>query len=154
MCKYKKVKKSGSCDKHINFHETNYLLMMAYNQTQLKELNEIVNNSRQIFSNDLMISYEIGLSNVFRIAPRYTSNVNVLLRTFNYFSGNISLKERNFIFELIEEYKNHKVPFSVPLNVIKSYVIRFEIDELINQSFFAPYPKELMDVNDSGKGIY
>ncbi|WP_273322689.1 YbgA family protein [Vallitalea guaymasensis] len=153
MAKFKKVKLSESIDDLKEFHSFNNLLMMAYNQLRLKELNKIINQSDSISFDDLVIVYEKYLAKIFRIAPRYTSNITVLLQCVDYFKKNISSEELNFIYNLIEEYKNHKVPFSAPLNVIKGYVIRFHIEYLMNQSFFDSFPKELMDVNDSGKGI-
>ncbi|GMQ58311.1 DUF523 and DUF1722 domain-containing protein [Vallitalea sediminicola] len=153
ISKFKIVKDNESIDRLLDFHNSNELLMMAYNQLRLKELNKIITQIDTIPLDDLITVYGKYLVKIFRIAPRYTSNITVLLQCVDYFKKNISPKELNFIYELIEEYKNHKVPFSAPLNVIKGYVIRFQIEHLMEQSFFDPFPKELMDVNDSGKGI-
>jgi len=60
---------------------------------------------------------------------------------------------KEFILGTIEQYRESKVPFSVPLYVIKSNAIRFEEKNLINQTFFEPYPLELDNVTDSGKGL-
>ncbi|MCT4542709.1 MAG: DUF523 and DUF1722 domain-containing protein [Vallitalea sp.] len=152
MAKFKRVILSESIDNLQSFHSSNNLLMMAYNQIRLKELNKIINQADNLSFDDIVAVYEKYLAKIFRIAPRYTSNITVLLNCVEYFKKDISEEEFNFINSLVEEYRNHKVPFSVPLNVIKAYVIRFHIHYLINQSFFDPFPKELMDVNDSGKG--
>ncbi|GKX31508.1 hypothetical protein SH1V18_39880 [Vallitalea longa] len=153
MSTLRKIKRTKSLDTLINFHKSNTLLMIAYNQSKLKELNKLMNQVDSIPIDQLLDSYEKMLGLIFRISPRYTSNITVLLRCVDYFKKNINDDEFNFILELINEYKNHKVPFSVPLNVIKGYVIRFNIEYLNNQSFFDPFPKALLDVNDSGKGV-
>ena len=59
-----------------------------------------------------------------------------------------------FIWNTIDKYKKGLVPFSVPLYLVKGYIIRFDLDYLSNQSFFMPYPEELIHVNDSGKLIH
>ena len=33
------------------------------------------------------------------------------------------------------------------LNLIKSWILRFDVDYLRNQTFFEPYPVELLDAN-------
>ena len=153
MSTFRKIKKSQSIDSLIDFHKSNTLLMMAYNKSKLRELNKLMNQFHSMSIDIFFDTYEKILGLIFKIAPRYTSNITVLLDCMEYFKRNISNKEHNFLLELIEEYKNHKVPFSAPLNVIKSYIIRFNITYLLEQSFFYPFPKDLMNVNDSGKGI-
>ena len=60
-----------------------------------------------------------------------------------------------FIWSTIDKYKNGYVSFSVPLYLVKSYIIiRFDLNNLIDQTFFMPYPEDLVLVNDSGKLIY
>ena len=58
-----------------------------------------------------------------------------------------------FIWSTIDKYQNGYVPFSVPLYLVKSYIIRFDLNHLIDQTFFMPYPEDLVLVNDSGKLI-
>lgn len=153
MSTFRKIKSTESKESLIEFHRSNALLMMAYNQSKLKELNKSMNDIDSIPVDQLMNDYEKMLGLIFRTAPRYTSNISVLLKCVDYFKKDIKDNELGFILELINEYKNHKVPFSAPLNVIKGYVIRFNIEYLKDQSFFDPFPKALMDVNDSGKGV-
>ena len=52
----------------------------------------------------------------------------------------------------LEQYRNGHVPLSVPTSLMRSWIIRFEVDYLADQSYFEPYPQELVEVLDSGKG--
>ena len=47
----------------------------------------------------------------------------------------------------INDFREGRVSLSVPLNLVKSWVLRFGIDYLRNQTFFEPYPVELLDAN-------
>nr|NIT13856.1 DUF1722 domain-containing protein [Candidatus Dadabacteria bacterium] len=38
------------------------------------------------------------------------------------------------------------------LTLLKSWVIKYDQEYLEDQTFFSPYPEELMNVTDSGKG--
>ena len=125
---------------------------MAYNQNELRILGRIVANQKKRPYIDVLADYEKHLFSVFSRIPRYTSNINVLMHGFGYFSKTLSFKEKAFFLDSIEMYRNGKVPLSVPLNIVKSWIIRFDNEYLMTQSFFLPYPEELMEITDSGKG--
>ena len=69
-----------------------------------------------------------------------------------YFSNELSSDEKAFFLDSLERYRAESVPLSVPLNIIRSFVVRFHEDYLAQQTFFEPYPEELMEITDSGKG--
>ena len=62
-------------------------------------------------------------------------------------------EEKAFFLETLEKYQNKKVPFSLPLTIIKSWAIRFNNEYLLEQKIFESFPIELIEVTDSGKGI-
>ena len=103
---------------------------------------------------DLFNEYEKTLLKLLERAPRYTSNINVLLKSVDQFRDKITDEEMQFIWNVIDKYKNGFVPFSVPLYLVKSYVVRFNIENLADQSFFLPYPEDLIQLSDSGKLIH
>ena len=153
MKNFRVIKESGLIEDLMEFHSTNKLLLMSYNQKQLKILGSILGSHGELNSKDVYDEYEKNLILSLNRLPRYTSNINVLTKSMGYFSSKLSHREKEFILETIEQYRDSKVPFSVPLYVIKSNAIRFKEKNLINQSFFEPYPLELDNVTDSGKGI-
>ncbi len=149
---FKDLKKEKSLDKLRDFHTKNKLLLMSYHAGRLYELGKILGKSSKNNVEEAYRDYEESLVSAFSKGSRYKSNINVLNRCLGYFSQDISDDERKFILELIDDFKDKRIPLSVPMNVIKSYVIRFNIKNLMNQSFFEPYPSGLIEVNDSGKG--
>lgn len=153
MKNFRVIKQSGLIEDLMEFHSTNKLLLMSYNQKQLKILGSILGNCGELNAKNVYEEYEKNLILTLNRLPRYTSNINVLTKSMGYFSSKLTHREKEFILETIEQYRDSKVPFSVPLYVIKSNAIRFEEKNLINQSFFEPYPLELDNVTDSGKGL-
>ena len=153
MKNFRVIKESMVIEDLVEFHSTNKLLLMSYNQKQLKILGSIIGSHGELSVQKVYEEYEKNLMMAINKLPRYTSNINVLTKSMGYFSDKLTHREKEFILDTIEQYKQSKVPFSVPLYVIKSNVIRFEEKNLINQSFFEPYPSELDNVTDSGKGL-
>lgn len=153
MKNFRVIKETMHIEDLVEFHSTNKLLFMSYNQKQLKILGRILGNHAELNAKEVYGEYEKNLILSLNKIPRYTSNINVLTRSMGYFSNKLTHREKEFILDTIEQYRGNKVPFSVPLYVIKSNAIRFEEKNLTNQSFFEPYPGELDNVTDSGKGV-
>ena len=153
MSEFREIKKAISISTLIKFHSNNKLLLMSYNQKELKILGGILGNQKHFNLEEIMRQYEEHLGMALSKIPRYTSNINVLMRSTQYFLDKLTSKEKEFLLNLIEKYRNGRVPLSAPLNVIKSYIIRFNEENLIDQTFFEPYPEELVEVRDSGKII-
>ncbi|SCK03005.1 Uncharacterized conserved protein [uncultured Clostridium sp.] len=154
LASFRDAKKNNNKEKLKNFHLKNTLLFLAYSQKYSKLLDSLIYNDDSFNSNMVFNEYEKYLYKLLERAPRYTSNINVLLKSLNNFKDDITQEEMQFIWNTIDKYKKGLVPFSVPLYLVKGYIIRFNLDYLSNQSFFMPYPEELIHVNDSGKLIH
>ena len=59
-------------------------------------------------------------------------------------------RDKKFPMDLF--YENGKIPFSSVIVAIQIYATRFDDKDLLNQTFFNPYPIELISIADSGKG--
>lgn len=74
------------------------------------------------------------------------------MHSMEYFSNELSHGEKAFFLDTIEKYPTGTIPLSVNINLLKAWIIRFEELYLMPQTFFEPYPEELMEITDSGKG--
>ena len=152
MSTFREIKAQKSMKVLIDFQSDNKYLFMSYNQKELKALGNIVANREKKSIDEVLSAYEDHLARMFARAPRYTSNINVMMHIMGYFSDQLSSGERQHFLELLEKYRDGKLPLSSPLSVLKSWVIRFEHPYLLRQTFFEPYPEELVEITDSGKG--
>lgn len=150
ITKFRKIKETKSIDKLKEFNLSNNLLFMSYNNKRKKELDKIMNN---INDKDIFSQYEKYLGLIFSKAARYTSKINVLNMCMERFIDKLKDDEKQFIHRSIDDYVEGHISFSVPLYLVKSYALRFEIDDLLKQTFFEPYPSELVSMRDSGKVV-
>lgn len=150
---FDKVRKENSVKKLIDFQSRYKYLLMAYNQSKQKELGKIVAAATKKNLEDSLKLYSETLSKALSSPLKRSHNINMLLHLFGYFSKDLSKEEKSFFLDNLEMYHNSRVPFSVPLTIIKGWVIRFNNEYLLNQRIFEPYPEELITVTDSGKGI-
>jgi uncharacterized protein YbgA (DUF1722 family) len=115
-------------------------------------LGKVVANHEKKPVEQVLGDYERGLGYAFAKPARDTSYINVLMHLMGHFSERLSSEERSFFLNTLEEYRDERVPLSVPLGILKSWAIRFEDDYLSRQTLVQPFPEELTDISDSGKG--
>ncbi|WP_303866260.1 DUF523 and DUF1722 domain-containing protein [Acetobacterium wieringae] len=151
LCHYRQVEKAKTMAALVKFQAQNKYLLMAYSQKEQRELGRIVANHDKVSLEQVFSSYKTHLGIAFLRIPRYSSYINVMLHIFGYFSEQLSSGEKNFLLDSFEKYKNGKIPLSVPINILKSYVIKYNDPYLLEQTIWAPFPEELMDISDSGK---
>jgi uncharacterized protein YbgA (DUF1722 family)/uncharacterized protein YbbK (DUF523 family) len=152
MADWRTVRSSGTMRDLVRFQAQNKLLLMAYNQKELKILGRLVANLEKRPLVEIRRDYEKHLGGALARPPRYKSNINVLMHGLGFFSRELSPSEKTFFLDALERYRNEKIPLSVPLNLARSWVIRFDQEYLRQQTFFEPYPEALMEITDSGKG--
>jgi uncharacterized protein YbgA (DUF1722 family)/uncharacterized protein YbbK (DUF523 family) len=152
LARFRQVKESRSMRELVGFQTENKFLLMAYNQKELRILGRVVANHEKKPKEEVFKNYEHHLWNAFARPSKHTSNINILMHALGGFSKKLSSDEKSFLLNTIEEYRDERIPLSVPLNILESWAVRFEDSYLMNQTFIEPYPAELMEITDSGKG--
>lgn len=148
---FRKVKESNCLSELINFHSRNKLLLMANSQKYTKILGRIAGNNEHKDINVIFDDYEQNLKLAFEKLPRYSNNINVLMYAMGYFTEYITKKETELILNSLEKYKMGKLTIMTPMLLIKSYAVRFNITYLLEQTYFNPYPEDLIILEDSEK---
>ncbi|WP_236898168.1 YbgA family protein [Clostridium beijerinckii] len=148
---FRKVKESNSLNELIHFQRRNKLLLMANSQKYTKILGRITANGENNDIKSIMAEYEKNLNLAFEKLPKYTNNINVLMHAMGYFSKYITNEETQLLLDSLEKYKMKKLTIMSPMLLVKSYVVRFNIDYLLEQTYFNPYPEDLIVLEDSEK---
>ncbi|TDO94427.1 uncharacterized protein YbgA (DUF1722 family) [Halanaerobium saccharolyticum] len=146
------VLESGEIKELINFHSNNKYLIMSYNQSGLNKLGRIAAAHEKGKTKATMDKYRDKLVETINVLPDTGKRVNMLQHIFGYVSSDISREEREYFLDTLKDFRNDKVPFSLPLALLRSWVIRFKVEYLIPQTVFSPYPEGLIDLSDSGNG--
>jgi uncharacterized protein YbgA (DUF1722 family) len=91
--------------------------------------------------------YQEHLYKAMRRAPRCNGYVNTLMNSLGYFSQKLSGAEKRFFLDRLDDYREGRAPLVVPVDILLSWVVRFSEPYLGRQTFFNPYPEELVDVD-------
>ncbi|AXV37128.1 MAG: cytoplasmic protein [Methanobacterium sp. BRmetb2] len=143
---FRNVKKALNINSLIEFHSTHKFLLMAYKQILTPKMGQIVANHNQKPIKDVIKDYEELLLQTLIKPPESTSNINILMHSMGYFSKELSHEEKSFFLDSIEKYREGIMPLIVNLNILKSWMIRFNEEYLAKQTFFEPYPEKLMPI--------
>lgn len=148
----REVDRSADMGELVRFHTQNKFLLLAQGQAKLQELGRIVANPEKSRPSDVILSYGEKFRRAFLQPPRRPAMSNALEHAFGYVSAGLKSEERRYFLGLLEEYRAGRLAASVPREILRSWIIRFDVEYLADQTFFAPFPAELLLPLDSGKG--
>ncbi|MDD5557398.1 MAG: DUF1722 domain-containing protein [bacterium] len=152
LARFREVRRSGSMGALVAFHTACKFLLMAHSEGELRALGALVANRPRRRAAEALAEYERGLRRALRLPPKPGACVNVLMHALGHVSRGISGREKAFLLDALRRYRAGRVPLSAPVAVVRSLIVRFEEPYLAGQLFFAPFPEELVEVSDSGKG--
>jgi uncharacterized protein YbgA (DUF1722 family)/uncharacterized protein YbbK (DUF523 family) len=152
LASFREVEAKGRMRDLVEFHTENKLMLMSYSQKHLKTLGRLVANPDKRPVGEVMKEYRTVLEMALGTVPKCSSCINVLMHAMGYFSKQLSSKEKAFFLDSLTDFREQRIPLSVPVGILKSYVVRFEEPYLARQTFFEPYPEAMISVTDSGKG--
>lgn len=149
---FRHVAQTGKMADLVKFHSNNKYLLMAYNQKEMRILGRIVANPEKQPVKNVLKEYGVHLSSALSRVARRRSNVNVLQHVLGYFSDMLTRGEKQHFLELVAKYVAGQVPLSVCQAILKSWIIRHQQRYLMDQTYFSPFPEELIEISDSGRG--
>ncbi|MGG7145750.1 YbgA family protein [Clostridium butyricum] len=137
-------------DSILDFHNKNILLLKSYSIKISKELDSIA-NKQNLNETDIDL-YKSKLYELLNKKRNKKNKVKICKGIFENFKDKLIKNEIDYFYNLLNLYENEKTPFSSIIVALQMYSIRFNNEELLNQTFFNPYPKCLVNISDSGKG--
>ena len=148
---FKKMAQNKSIKKLADYHAKNKYLYFTYNQTLKNKLGLIVANHEKLETNIVLDNYFNEMVKLFSNLPSKKNYINAYQHIFGYFSKFASKEEKVFILQLMEKYRDGKIDKSAIASILKVYSIKYNIEYLLGQTIFEPFPEELLSLNDSGK---
>ena len=152
IASFRQVKGERSMSALVQYHAQHKLLLMAYNEGEMRQMGRIVANHDRRPVEEACALYEERLHRALAQPARPTASINVLMHALGYFSEGLSSPEKAYFLDRLEDYREGRVPLSVPTSIIRSWNVRFGQGYLAQQRFLEPYPEGLVQITDSGKG--
>lgn len=148
LASFRDVKKSRDINDLIGFHSRNKFLLKAYYQNEMREMGRITANQEGKDLDIILEEYEKHLWKALEKGQDYKSIINVLENTLGYFSDELNMEEKNVFLNTVEMYKEGRSSLNECLGILRSWIARFDQEYLKNQTFFNPYPEELVELTE------
>jgi uncharacterized protein YbgA (DUF1722 family) len=138
----------------VDFHSRNKLLLMYYSQKELRTMGPLVGNHEGLGVDEVVEKYRTHLQAAMARPPGCNSGINVLLHAFGYVSSELNAEEKAEFLDVLQKYKDGKLPITVAVGMIRTWIARFDQEYLRHQTFLQRYPDEFLDVmsNDACVG--
>ncbi len=137
----------------IDFHRRYKHLLLVHNETKMRVLGRLVANEARLDPSRLAAEYTSQFHQALAKMPRRQVHINALTHMYGHFKEKLSEVERDEFFDMLEEYRHHHLPLNALLAVVRAWCARFENSYLADQAYLEPYPRELIAMRDSGKGL-
>lgn len=134
----------------VDFQARHKLLLMAYHQTAMRAMGRLVANPERRPFAEVVADYREELARALARPAKYTAHVNVLMHALGYFKTGLSAAEKRHFLDALDEYREGRLPLSAPLTTLQSWIARFGEPYLAQQIYFEPYPRDLLELSDSG----
>ncbi|MBB3047541.1 uncharacterized protein YbgA (DUF1722 family)/uncharacterized protein YbbK (DUF523 family) [Litorivivens lipolytica] len=125
-----------------DFHRRHKFLLLAHNQSIYRELGPLVANA----SDDLEAAAEEYFTRFMgalaKPADRFNHS-NSLMHMQGFLKEHLESEERQDLSDQIEKYRTGLLPLLVPLALLQRYAQKYQVDYLLDQFYFQPYPEDL-----------
>ena len=125
------------------------LLLKSYDEDLTNEVSDIFNKNK---IEENIHQYKEKILNIVSNQRNKDNKLSIIINIFEKYKSRLNEEEIAMFNDLITSYQNQKIPFSTLGVVIKMYATRFKDRDVLSQTFFCPYPENLINITDSGKG--
>ncbi len=145
FARLKYLEKNLDAERIIAFHSANKLLFMARNQTELRKAGKLLANLKTASLPAIFAEYRRLVLKIIFSQPRKTANINVLEHIAGYFKNELSAAEKRYFQMLLDGYRKGNVSLQSLKILLASWVERYQSGYLQNQTYFQPYPRQLIE---------
>ena len=137
----------------VEFHRRYKHLLLLYDEPGLRQLGPIVANAEGRAPQEVFDRYALRFRRALAEPPEREAHTNVLHHIYGHFKRRLDDRERHEFLAMVEEMRHHHLTLSALLSVIRTWSARFDYAYMADQSYLEPYPRQLLLMRDSGKGI-
>jgi uncharacterized protein YbgA (DUF1722 family)/uncharacterized protein YbbK (DUF523 family) len=128
----------------MRFQAENKLLLMTYGQNKIRLLGNIASNRDKRDVEHVFHQYQYQLRSIFENRPKRGSVVNVLMHALGYYKDRLNTDEKKEFLVMLNAYRDENRPLVECLGLMRSFNLRFRNEYLTRQTFFEPFPPELL----------
>ncbi|CAA0104973.1 Uncharacterised protein [Zhongshania aliphaticivorans] len=140
--RWQAMMKEGITAKRLqDYHRRHKFLLLAHNQPIYRELGPIVAESGDI--NDIADRYIDQFMLALRQPASIKNHTNTLMHIQGFFKDHLDPEDKQQLTEVIRDYAAGLLPLLVPLEMLSLFLKKYQVEYLLDQYYFTPYPRDL-----------
>lgn len=140
---FREQKETGTLEALQNFHESNSLLFLLYNQNLNRQMLRLCSKRCDMTIGDIWKRYERLLFNLFSKKPTRSSTQGLLSSLHDTIKPYISETEKEKYTELANKYCSKNFSYDECINALKSIIKNHPESGIADQTIFLPYPESI-----------
>ncbi|MCA9003366.1 MAG: DUF523 and DUF1722 domain-containing protein, partial [Planctomycetes bacterium] len=128
--------------KLIEFHTAHKLQIRTHDETSYRKLGLMVGSAGRIPDAQLFEEYGREFLRCIAIPASAKRHINVMHHVMGYFKEILPSPVKHELLRTIEDYRNGYVPLVVPISLLAFNAHQHQVEYLLGQVYFDPYPKE------------
>ncbi len=137
----------------VDFHRRYKHILMTYDQEAMRTLGRLVANAARLAAPEVARRYATTFRRALRRQPSRGAHINTLTHLYSHFRGRLSRAEREQFLRILDEVRGHHLSIVSATTIVRTWVARYDYDYLADQAYLEPYPRRLVLMRDSGKGL-
>jgi uncharacterized protein YbgA (DUF1722 family)/uncharacterized protein YbbK (DUF523 family) len=128
----------------VHFHTQYKMTLMAHSRKHYQRLGQLVASARTLPMPDLLHEYGTTFMEGLAVKATTKKHTNVLYHLQGHLKKWLDAADKEELVACIEGYRTGLVPLVVPLTLLKHHFRRHPAPWVLEQTYFQPYPAELM----------
>ncbi|MFT4648552.1 MAG: hypothetical protein ACI9X4_001777 [Glaciecola sp.] len=138
------VKGGLSRRKLVEFHTAHKLQLRTHDETSYRKLGLLVGTAGKTSDSELFEAYGEEFLHCISIPASSKRHINVMHHVMGYFKNVLPSTVKHHLLDSIEEYRKGHLPLIVPLSLLAFNANQHQVEYLLGQVYFDPYPREWM----------
>lgn len=128
----------------VEFHTAHKLLLRAHDETGYRRLGRLVGQIGRRNDGELFRRYEKEFQACLARKATPRKHANVLHHALGHLKRQLAPREKQLLLAAIDDFRSGFLPLIVPVTLMRSHIVRHEVEYLAGQLYFDPHPGELM----------
>jgi uncharacterized protein YbgA (DUF1722 family) len=128
----------------VRFHTQHKLTLLAHSRPHYQALGRLVARAGERPMPELLHAYGTMFMEGLKVKATTRKHANVLYHLLGYLKKALDADDKAEVVSYIETYRQGFVPLVVPLTLLKHFFRLHPLPWVLEQTYFQPYPAELM----------
>lgn len=124
----------------VAFHSRHKLQLLAHEPSAYRELGRIVAQAGTRARDELEADYRRTFGAALAVRPERGRHTNALQHVFGLLSERLDDTRRHDVLDVIERYRQGRVPLSRPIALLRHHAEVERLDYLTRQTYLRPFP--------------